>query len=68
MNLISKPMMLFIPSLLRNKEFMDLTGRFPHCSSRGNTYILIVYDHDSNAILGTALKNRQAATLSPSFC
>ena len=24
-----------------DKAFMDLTGRFPHCSSRGNEYILV---------------------------
>ena len=28
---------------------MDLTGRFPFPSSRGNEYILIVYHYDSNA-------------------
>ena len=25
-----------------NKAFMDLTGMFPNCSSRGNEYILIL--------------------------
>ena len=42
---------------------MDLTGHFPHCSSRGNNYILVAYHYDSNAILGEPLKNRQAATI-----
>ena len=41
-----------------HKAFMDLTGRFPHCSSRGNEYILVAYHYDSNAILGLPLKNR----------
>ena len=36
-----------------NKAFMDLTGRFPYKSSRGNEYILISFHVDSNAILGT---------------
>ena len=30
---------------------MDLPGRFPHRSSRGNEYLLVVYDYDSNSIL-----------------
>ena len=42
---------------------MDLTGRFPFCSSRSNEYILIGYNYDANAILGVPLKNRQAATI-----
>ena len=46
-----------------DKAYMDLTGRFPHCSSRGNEYILVVYHYDSNAILGMPIKNRQAATI-----
>ena len=49
------------------KAFMDLTGRFPFTSSRGNEYILIGYHYDSNAILGRALKNRQAATITKAW-
>jgi hypothetical protein len=29
----------------------DLTGRFPVTSSQGNTYILVLYNYNSNAIL-----------------
>jgi len=36
----------------------DLTGRFPVQSSRGNKYLLIVYDYDSNAIIAEPMKNR----------
>ena len=52
-------------SLVSNKDkaYMDLTGRFPFCSSRGNEYILIGYHYDANAILGVPLKNRQAVTI-----
>ena len=46
---------------------MDLTGRFPHCSSRGNEYVLIAHDYDSNGILGTPLKNRQAAIITAAW-
>ena len=37
------------------KGFFDLTGRFPYTSSRGNNYIFVLYDFDSNAILATPL-------------
>ena len=36
----------------------DLTGRFPVTSVQGHKYILILYDHDSNAILAEPLKSR----------
>ena len=41
----------------------NLTGRFPYPSSRGNNYILLAYHYDANAILVTALKNRNATTI-----
>jgi hypothetical protein len=31
--------------------YMDQTGRFPLVSSKGNKYIMVLYDYDSNAIL-----------------
>lgn len=52
-----------IPFSQANKGYMDLTGRFPHKSSRGNEYILVVYDYDSNAILAEALKSRTASSI-----
>ena len=45
------------------KAYSDLTGRYPHISSRGNQYILVVYDYDSSGILVEPLKNRQAAAI-----
>ena len=38
--------------------YSDLAGRYPITSSRGNKYLLIIYDYDSNAILAEPLKNR----------
>jgi hypothetical protein len=38
------------------KLFSDLTGRFPTTSSRGNKYVLVVYDYDSNAVIGEPMK------------
>ena len=46
-----------------DKAYFDLPGRFPFCSSRGNQYLVIAYHYDANAILGVAIKNRQASTI-----
>jgi hypothetical protein len=43
--------------------YSDQTGRFPVTSSRGNKYIMIVYDYDSTAILAEPIKNRSEAEL-----
>ena len=40
-----------------------MSGRFPHRSSSGKEYILVVYDYDSNVILAEALASRQAAEI-----
>ena len=37
----------------------DLPGRFPITSSKGNNYIFILYDCDSNVILSKAIKSRE---------
>ena len=65
----SKPIKTFdcvaqlVPFQTKDKGYMDLTGRFPHKSSSGNEYILIIYDYDSNAILAEALKSRKGAEI-----
>ena len=43
---------------ISGKLFSDQTGRFPNKSSRGNQYIMIAYDQDSNAILAQPIKTR----------
>ena len=43
---------------LSNKIFSDQTGRFPISSSLGNNYVLVMYHHDTNAILTRSLKNK----------
>ena len=45
------------------KAYHDLTGQFPHTSSRGNKYVLVHYDYDSNAILAEPLKNRTSGEI-----
>ena len=37
----------------------NLAGRVPFISSRGNNYIFVLYNYDSNAILATPIKSRQ---------
>ena len=43
--------------------YTDLTGRFPCKSSRGNEYVLVPYHYNDNHILGRAMKNRKAETI-----
>ncbi len=38
--------------------YTDQTGRFPNTSSRGNKYVTILYDYNSNAILAEPLKSK----------
>ena len=45
------------------KTYLDQRERFPYKSSRGNKYILIVYDYDSNGILCEPLKSKGAAVI-----
>jgi hypothetical protein len=52
-----------VPFIAKNTAYHDLTGRFPHRSSRGNEYLLIVYDYDSNSILHFALRNKTGAEI-----
>ena len=54
--------MLF-PSDEISKSYSDQTGRFPVPSSRGNHYIFVLYNHDTNSIHALPIPNRQAATL-----
>ena len=36
----------------------DLTGKFPTTSRRGNKYIFVLYNWDTNSIIARAMKNR----------
>jgi hypothetical protein len=47
--------------------YNDQTGRFPVVSSKGNKYIMILYDYDSNAILAQPIKDRTAPELLRAF-
>ena len=47
----------------QQKIYTDQTGRFPKKSSRGNQYIMVLIEMDSNAILVEAMKNRSSAEM-----
>ena len=49
------------------KAYSNQTGKFPHLSSRGNQYIFVYYDYDSNAVLVEALPNRTAGALTKAW-
>ena len=41
----------------------DLTGKFTNKPSRGNYYLMVVYDYDTSVVWVSAIKSRQAAKL-----
>jgi hypothetical protein len=47
--------------------YTDQTGRFPVVSSKGNKYIMILYEYDINAILAKPIKDRTAPELLKAF-
>ena len=49
-----------IPISLLERSYSDQTGRFPVRSSRGNQYIFIMYNYDTNTIHSTAIKDRNS--------
>ena len=52
-----------VQDLKQGLGYMDLAGKFPYQSGRGNNYIMIVYSYDANGILVEPLKNRNAETI-----
>jgi hypothetical protein len=47
--------------------YTDQTGIFPVVSSKGNKYIMILYDYDSNSILAQPIKDRTTPQLLRAF-
>jgi hypothetical protein len=47
--------------------YTDQTGRFPVVSSKGNKYIMILYDYEKNAILAQPIKDRTSPELLKAF-
>ena len=51
----------------KSMGYMDLTGRFPYRSSRGNEYIMVAYNYDGNQILMEPVKNKVSDGWRPVF-
>jgi hypothetical protein len=47
--------------------YTDQTGRFTVVSSKGNRYIMVLYDYDSNVILAKPIKDRTSPELLKAF-
>jgi hypothetical protein len=52
---------------LNNKVGMDLPGRYPVTSRRGNKYIFLMVDHDTNYINAIPIKSRKSTELVKAF-
>jgi hypothetical protein len=52
-----------LPAAEPRLSYSDQTGKFPVQSSRGHNYVMVLYDYDSNSILSSPTKTRQASKL-----
>jgi hypothetical protein len=55
-----KTQFVYAATIDAGQIYTDQTGRFPVVSRKGNKYIMILYDYDSNAILAQPIKDRTA--------
>jgi hypothetical protein len=62
-----KTQFIYAATIDAGQIYTDQTGIFPVVSSKGNKYIMIFYDYDSNAILAQPIKDRKAPELLKSF-
>ena len=60
-------MSLVIPFSAKEISYGDITGSFPFKSSRGNQYIYLLYDYDSNAIFVEPMKTRKAQEITTTW-
>jgi hypothetical protein len=58
-----KTQFVYAATIDAGQIYTDQTGRFPVVSSKGNKYIMILYDYDSNAILEQPTKDLTAPEL-----
>jgi hypothetical protein len=58
---------VYAATIYAGQIYTDRTGRFPVVSSKGNKYIMILYDYDSNAILAQPIRDRTAHELLKAF-
>jgi hypothetical protein len=52
---------------LKNLMATDLPGRYPVTSRKGNKYMFVLYDYDSNLIISEPIKSRNASDLVNGF-
>jgi hypothetical protein len=52
-----KTQYVYAAAIYSGQIYTDQTDRFPVVSRKGNTYIMILYDYDSNAILAQPIKD-----------
>jgi hypothetical protein len=52
-----KTRFLYAATIDAGQIYTDQTGRLPVVSSKGNKYIMILYDYDSNAILAQPINS-----------
>jgi hypothetical protein len=62
-----KTQFVYAATIDSGQIYTDQTGIFPVVSSKGNKYIMILYDYDSNAILAQPIKDRTATELLKAF-
>ena len=51
----------------QSKVWTDQTGRFPKKSSRGNQYVMVLAESDSDAILTEPMKNRTSGEMNRAY-
>jgi hypothetical protein len=62
-----KTQFVYAATIDAGQIYTDQTGIFPVVSSKGNKYIMILYDYDSNAVLAQPIKDRTAPELLRAF-
>jgi hypothetical protein len=62
-----KTQFVYAATINAGQIYTDQTGRFPVVSSKGNTYIMTLYDYNSNAILAQPIKDFTAPELLKAF-
>jgi hypothetical protein len=62
-----KTQLVYAATIDAGQIYTDQTGIFTVVSSKGNKYIMILYDYDSNAILAKPIKDRTSPELLKAF-
>jgi hypothetical protein len=62
-----KTQYVYAATIDAGKIYTDQTGIFTVVSSKGNTYIMVLYDYDNDAILAKPVKDRTALELLKAF-